>query len=86
MRIYWSKVFTKNYKKLSKAIQHQAETRTLLFSIEEYNPMLNNHRLNGKYTNKRSINVNGDYRIIFEKRKDGSAEFLDIGTHAQLYK
>ncbi len=52
----------------------------------EYHPMLNNHKLVGKYTGSRSINVTGDYRAIYEKRDSDSIYWAAIGTHSQLYE
>lgn len=49
---------------------------------------LNNHALSGEFTGCRSLDVTGDYRIIFEDIWGGIyeiVELLDVGTHSQLY-
>ncbi|MDQ7009278.1 MAG: hypothetical protein Q9M94_03225 [Candidatus Gracilibacteria bacterium] len=54
-----------------------------------FDEILNNHSLNGKYLGLRSIDITGDFRAIFREFPNGKYEFvdfIDIGTHAQLYK
>ena len=53
--------------------------------LDEHHSSLNNHKLVGKYTGSRSINVTGDYRAIYEKRDVDVIYWASIGTHAQLY-
>lgn len=84
MRIDRSRRFKKQYQKLPKSIQARADVRTRLFLKEPFNEILRNHPLSGEYSNCRSINITGDYRIIYEEN-DGAIEFLLIGTHGELY-
>lgn len=46
---------------------------------------LNNHTLTGKYLGYRSMDVTGDWRIIFEEIDDETIKLVNIGTHSQLY-
>ena len=77
--------FNKVFKKIPLKIQERALERLGLLLEDEFNPLLNNHELNGEYEGCRSINVNSDWRIIYEKQK-GGIHLLQIGTHSQLYE
>lgn len=85
MYINRSRRFKKQYKKLPKNIQTKADIRILLFASDPFNEILQNHSLSGEYSYCRSINLTGDYRIIYEEN-DGFIDFLLIGTHGELYK
>jgi len=84
MRIDRSRRFKKQYKKLPKSIQARADVRIRLFVENPFNEILRNHPLSGEYSDCRSINITGDYRIIYEEN-DGRIELLLIGTHDELY-
>lgn len=84
MRFYRSTIFKRKYKRLTQSIQRKVDARLLLFAQIPYDPLLDNHKLHGKYSGCRSINVTGDYRIIFEHSGDECLLIL-IGTHAELY-
>lgn len=84
MSISSNKNFEKDYKKLPKNIQGQFKERILLFQKDQYDPILNNHSLRGKYLGCRSINVTGDVRAIFMKSGD-KVVFMAIGSHSKLY-
>ena len=60
------------------------KNRLMLFGQDEFNPILNNHPLKGKYQGYRSINVTGDLRAIY-KRETNVAIFVIIGSHSRLY-
>ena len=82
--IRYSRKFKKQFKKLPEHAINKFEERLQLFLMEANHPSLKNHRLSGKYQQQRSINVTGDYRLIFTRTKT----FLDleaIGTHSELY-
>lgn len=88
MQIYYHKEFKKQYKKLPKNVNLAFKKRLALFMLDSFHPLLNNHSLSGKYSGCRSINVSGDYRAIyfhFIQSNSDVIEFLQIGTHAQLY-
>ena len=85
MIIIPTKYFKKKVSKLPKPIKLKLAKRIHLFMSEPKNIILNNHQLNGKYSGYRSINVTGDYRMIFEELKDGSIRLIDIDTHPKLY-
>lgn len=54
----------------------KADERILLFAKNPFHEILRNHSLSGEYNGCRSINITGDYRIIFEESTKGFIEFL----------
>jgi mRNA interferase YafQ len=84
MYIDRSRRFKKQYQKLPKSIQTRTDARIRLFVGDPFDEVLRNHPLSGEYSGCRSINITGDYRIIYEAN-DGRIEFLLIGTHDELY-
>jgi len=84
MTISYNKDFTKKFKKLSAPQKKKFKERQTLFEIDEFNPILNNHALSGKYKGYGSINVSGDLRAVF-KRTNDDAMFVKIGSHSNLY-
>ena len=84
MIIHLHKDFLKQYKKLKKKEKKKFKIRRDLFLQDEFNPILNNHALKGKYPGYRSINVTGDLRAIY-KRERNIAIFVAIDIHSNLY-
>lgn len=85
MKINYSKNFSKEFKKLPKYAEKSFEKRLNLFLENPKNPILNNHKLNGEFKDYRSINISGDYRLIFFVQKQ-ELFLVHIGSHSQLYK
>lgn len=85
MRIDFHKNFDRRAAKLTKSQREQLKSRLVEFSVDQYSPKLNNHALKGKYAGYRSLNVTGDIRAIFIPHSDDHVEFVDIGSHSQLY-
>ncbi len=85
MNIFISKKFEKMYGKCRQETKDKFTERLKIFKKNKYDPILNNHSLSGKLNGLRSINVSGDYRVIFEERSEDII-FMAIGTHSQLYK
>ncbi len=57
-----------------------------IFINNPHNPILNNHKLSGKLKKYRSININANWRAIFQEIiKEKSIYFVAIGTHSKLY-
>ncbi len=84
MKIYLHRRFYKNYAKLSPKLQQKFKERRNLFLLDEFNVVLNNHVLTGRWSGYRSINITGDIRAIF-KRDAESALFVAIDSHSNLY-
>ncbi|MBU0683770.1 MAG: type II toxin-antitoxin system mRNA interferase toxin, RelE/StbE family [Candidatus Omnitrophica bacterium] len=85
MDIVSSRNFKKQYKKLPAKIKKDFEERLRLFEINSFNPILNNHKLQGKLKNARSINITGDIRVIYEQVDNKTVVFLMIAKHSELY-
>lgn len=85
MIIDFHKDFTKAFKKLSPKIKKKFQDRLILFEKEQFNPILNNHALTGKYQGYRSINVSGNIRAIYINSSEEDVVFVKIGSHNKLY-
>ncbi|MBI3671593.1 type II toxin-antitoxin system mRNA interferase toxin, RelE/StbE family [Candidatus Azambacteria bacterium] len=86
MQIIFHKNFVKKLSKLPLKAQNAFYKKLEVFYSDKFNVLLNNHPLSGEYDDKRSINITGDYRAIFEERENGDVIFILIGTHSELYK
>lgn len=84
MKIKLHKDFEKQYKKLRENEKKKFKERRDLFLQNEFNPILNNHALKGKYQGYRSMNITGDFRAIF-KMVGEEATFVAIDSHSNLY-
>ncbi len=85
MVITYSRVFKKMLRKQSVVIQEKFYTRLALFVKDQRDPVLANHALNGEWAGYRSINITGDIRAVFEEIDKRHVEFIDIGSHSELY-
>lgn len=87
VRIDYSNRFIKSLKKSPKKVQIAFRSRLELYLTDRYHPILNNHCLAGKYHEYRSINIIGDWRVLFRELNGGEIIYFDfIGTHSQLYR
>ena len=73
------------FKKQPAGVKDKFEERVRLFHEDMFEPILNNHSLEGEWLGCRSINITGDIRAIFEEIEDDHFEFIAIGTHSELY-
>ena len=89
MKVKFSSKFTKKYNKVPAKIRKNFETKLELFLAGKFHPLLNNHKLTGKYLGKRSINITGDWRAIYSEHETDAWEtaivFDLLKTHSQLY-
>lgn len=86
MQIEYSKKFIKEFKKSPEIVKKSLKDKLNIFIVDKYDPRLNNHPLSGKLNRYRSININNDWRAIFEELNKGEIiYFIAIGTHSQLY-
>jgi mRNA-degrading endonuclease YafQ of YafQ-DinJ toxin-antitoxin module len=84
MKVIYHKKFNKKYAKLSPIVKQKFKERRNLFLNDPVNPLLRNHSVERAYPGCKSINITGDYRAIFRETAI-SVEFINIGTHSQLY-
>ncbi len=85
MKITFSKRFTKELEKAPQNIQKIFRDKLFLFIDNKQHILLRNHKLQGVLTEYRSININGDWRVLFRELDDNEIFFDIIGTHSQLY-
>jgi mRNA-degrading endonuclease YafQ of YafQ-DinJ toxin-antitoxin module len=85
MYFYFRSQFKKKLQKISPSIKEKFFDRLELFLRDQNNIILGNHSVEKAYPNCRSINITGDYRAIFYI-EDNIAIFINIGTHADLYR
>lgn len=85
MEIIYSKKFHKDYSKLDDKIKKQTSERIHLFCENIFHPLLDNHKLKGEHKACRSIDINGDFRLVYKESPKGIFSFIRIGTHSELY-
>ncbi len=85
MKLRFHKHFERKYKKLRKGEQKRVKERLILFLQDEFNPVLNNHPLQGRYKGYRSINITGDLRAIYKRAPNDVRVFIAVATHPHLY-
>ncbi len=88
-RIIYSRQFVKHFARAPLQIQEAFEKRLLLFIDDRRHTLLHVHALQGQMSGFWSINVSGDWRAIYHEGVEGAVEwveFIDIGTHSQLYR
>ena len=77
--------FKKKTDKLPKKIRRALADRLRLFVQEPHHALLDNHKLSGNRKHQRSVNVTGDWRLIFEEYGENTVWLIDIDTHSNLY-
>ncbi|MBU1164617.1 type II toxin-antitoxin system mRNA interferase toxin, RelE/StbE family [Patescibacteria group bacterium] len=84
-KIYYSKKFTKEIKKLPKEIIDLAIKKEIIFRKDPLHSSLRLHELHGKFKGIWSISITSNYRIIFERMDNGDILFISVGKH-DIYK
>jgi addiction module RelE/StbE family toxin len=88
MKVDFHRDFLKIYRNCDKKIQKKVDETISSFVQDPYMPKLRNHALKWDFVGKRSINVTGDWRIVFEEKSDNRYELVELiylGTHSMLY-
>ena len=81
IEIEYAPAFLNQLKKLSAALQKEAQGKIALFKHRENHRQLKVHKLKGTMAGKSSFSVNYSYRIVFKWLPDGGAGLLAIGDH-----
>ena len=81
MRIFYTKKFEREYKKVSRELKLKAETREIIFKKNPHNKVLKTHKLSGELNNLWSFSVDYKNRIIFEFVDNDTVFFHSIGDH-----
>ena len=85
MRIVETPQFKKKVAKLTPKLQLAFGERMRLFADDRRHPLLNDHKLTGARKHQRSINITGDWRLIYEQYDENTVRLIDIDTHPKLY-
>jgi addiction module RelE/StbE family toxin len=86
--VNFNRNFLKSYGKRikhNKKLKLQVTNRIDIFKIDRSSTILNDHSLIGDRQGLRSFSVTGDIRIIYRLVSEDFAEFIDIGSHNQVY-
>ncbi len=86
MNVLFHRNFEKHYKRLQKREKNRFKEKIQVFLKDEFDPILNNHPLKGKYKGYRSINVTGDLRAVYKRLIRNKVIFVVIDKHSNLYK
>ncbi|MEI7463559.1 MAG: type II toxin-antitoxin system mRNA interferase toxin, RelE/StbE family [Candidatus Taylorbacteria bacterium] len=85
MKIFYTKKFEREYKKLSREIKLKIELREVIFRKDPYSPTLKTHKLSGELEDFLSFSIDFKYRIVFEFIDDKDVFFHSVGDH-DIYK
>ena len=85
MSITYSSGFKKQVRRLPLRIKQALAERLRLFAGTPFHPLLDNHPLKGGRRGYRSINITGDWRVIYEPVGSDIARLIEVGTHHDLY-
>lgn len=85
MIIVRTKYFSKAATKLPASVKRALAERLQLFMSDPYSSLLNNHAIQGNRQPCRSINITGDYRVVYEQYDEETVLLIDIDTHSNLY-
>jgi addiction module RelE/StbE family toxin len=80
-----SSIFKKEFKKLPRGIKDKAIERLEIFIRDPFDPLLNNHKLRYGMAEYRSINVTGNFRIVYKMVDSKTCFLVRIGNHNQLF-
>lgn len=85
MQLKQSRIFIKQFIRLSSKIQNQFQARLKLWLAEPNHSQLHTHPLVGSYAGYWSFNVTGDIRALYYFEGETVVVFAFIGKHSQLY-
>lgn len=85
MIIFHASGFKKRVRRLPFKIKKSLAERLRLFAETPYHPLLDNHTLKGIWRGYRSINITGDWRVVYEPVGTNVARLMEVDTHHNLY-
>lgn len=88
MKINLHPVYLKHYKKRiipNSSLDKRAAGRIKIFTLDSHHPLLKDHQLSGAKRHLRAFWITGDIRITYKMLSLDEVEFMDIGTHNQVY-
>lgn len=84
MKIFYTKKFEREYKKLTDNLKDKAESKEKIFRKNPFDQKLKTHKLSGELNNLWSYSVDLKYRVVFEFYED-NVIFHSVGNH-DIYK
>jgi addiction module RelE/StbE family toxin len=86
MKVKFQESFTKQFKRISKQQKQLVSDTIELFAEDPMHDSLRNHPLKDKWISYRSISVDDDLRLHYRVIDKGTALFVVVGTHDELYR
>lgn len=78
-------MFRKQFAKLPQSLKMKVRERVHMLVADSSHPLLNDHKLNTPFDGYRSINITGDYRLVYKKLDSKTYYLRAVGTHHELY-
>ncbi|NCS98962.1 type II toxin-antitoxin system mRNA interferase toxin, RelE/StbE family [Candidatus Parcubacteria bacterium] len=86
MKIFYTKHFIKQYKKLTPSLKKKTKLSINKFQKNPKNKTLKAHKLSGQLSGFYSFSVDYRYRVVFEiDKKNNQIILLKVGGH-QIYQ
>ena len=85
MRVVPTKKYMRQAERMPLNLYKKLQERIFLFAKQPFHPLLDNHSLSGSWRGYRSINITGDWRVIYEPVGTDTARLMEVGTHHSLY-
>ena len=85
MKIFYTKKFEREYKKISRDVKLKIESKESIFRKNPHSHSLKTHKLSGQMEDFWSFSVDFKYRIVFEFINTKIVYFHSIGNH-DIYK
>lgn len=87
MTIYVTSKFKRAYENLPQEIREKAAQRENLFRENPFHPLLETHRLHGKYKHYWAFSIDYTHRIMFQflDATKTNVAFINVGAH-EIYK
>lgn len=88
MKIEFSPDFQKELFRLKKKdpdLTSKIVKQLKIFIQNPRHPFLRTHKLSGNLDNFWSISITKSIRMIYQLNQSGSAYFIDLGTHDEVY-
>ena len=81
MKIVYASKFAREYRKLPKEIKILAESKEKIFRKNPFDPILETHKLHGRFKDFWSFSIDLKYRIVFGFGENKIVYFYSIGDH-----
>ncbi|MEK7060411.1 MAG: type II toxin-antitoxin system RelE/ParE family toxin [Patescibacteria group bacterium] len=85
MRVVPTKKYMRQAERMPSNLYRKLQERVTLFARQPFHPLLDNHPLSGSWRGYRSINITGDWRVVYEQVGTDIARLIEVGTHHNLY-